>query len=792
MLKNPITNIHSVVFGLLESEGVPRMLQLENRASEGIMTGVLNSLAVDEGEEDLVLVCSDQEVVKSHRQLLGLWSPVLRPLLGLEASLGLGGSQPSLLLLPGFTCRAVEGVLSLLQGGWGEDTSFTLSQEQVDLLASLGVHPGSMEKFPARKVAVACHVCGRKVLDLTGHMQLLHRDYEPPSERAAETESISKYNKEDSQKDNSFFNEKKRKPVQEAFVGEIKSILKSKPFPEIEHKYAKSLKHQPINEAYLLNSVFEPYRDAEETTIGCLETVVENDYSHIADDVMNTSKLNMIMEATYKSSYKTAVKDNFSEMAQEDFQNPLLENNCSQMEEDLDIITVDVNEDPTVVENDNTQMAFEFGSLFNCTMCEMFWKLEPTNDFREILTLHYLDTHLRIAVRKYFKRNLKQFSPNTQYNCTICYKKLSSSYRAFHMYQRHEFKKEEIQYFITQVMKLNREEDPHSTGIMFKVSPNDGPELEISKICEIVTENNSPKEETKTDYATTNPVDRTGEEPSLLKRKVTKTQSQLKHSNQIKAGPTENERIETDMKSNPSHTKPQLNGSIQGGKCEEMIQSKSTKEETKTVDTIIHHKGGASKNLLEVADEEYEMIETDMKSKVFKRKSTKNILKEIYRSDRNSVQIKTINSNKKRQAKTKNIETYTRSTQGVATIVPEVPTTTHVPVVTATPQVLVVPATGLDLNMENASPAPRNSLSDMNISQSDAIGRGTKLVQMFYQNPVDGSKTRFRPVLVTRDEEVRVEFDLVSTVKCKPFIYKARESSLVPEGFLAAQLLQKM
>ena len=95
--------------------------------------------------------------------------------------------------------------------------------------------------------------------------------------------------------------------------------------------------------------------------------------------------------------------------------------------------------------------------------------------------------------------------------------------------------------------------------------------------------------------------------------------------------------------------------------------------------------------------------------------------------------------------------------------VPEVPTTLYVPLVPVTPQVPVVPATRLDLNQENASPAPRNSLSDMNISQSDAIGRGTKLLQMFYQNPVDGSKTLFRPVLVTRDEEVRPGFHLLLT-----------------------------
>ena len=655
------------------------MLQLENRATEGMMPGVLNSLAVE--EEDLVLVCSDQEVVKSHRKLLGLLSPVLRPLLGMEASMGLGGSQPSLLLLPGFTCRAVERVLSLLQGSWGQDTNFTLSQEQVDLLASLGVHPGSMEKIPARKVAVACQVCGRKVLDLTGHMQLLHRDYEPPSERVPETKPISKNIKEDSQKNHTIVNKKKRKPVHEAFVGDIKSILKSKPFTEIEHEGAKSLKHEPSNEVSLLKAVFESNRDAEKTDIGCMETVVKNDYSDIADDGMITSKQSMNLAATYKSSYKTAVKDNFSEMAvkiedivspdmitQEEFQQTLVENNCSQMKVDLDIITVDVNEDPTVVENDDTQIAVEIGNLFKCTMCEMFWKLEPTDNFREILTLHYLDTHLRIAVRKYFKRNLKQFSPNTQYNCIICYKKLSSSYRAFHMYQRHEFKKEEIQSFITQVMKLKREEDPHSTEITFEVSPDNRPDLRISKSCEIITENNSPQEETKTDYATTNPVDRTGEEPSLLKRKVTKTQSQLKHCNQIKAGPTENERIDTDMKCNPSHTKPQPNGSIPGGKCEQMIESKNTKEETKTVHTIIHHEGGASKNLLDGVDNEYDSIETNINSKVFKRKYTQNILKEIYRSDGNTAQVKTIESNKKRSTKTKNIETYRRSTQGVETI----------------------------------------------------------------------------------------------------------------------------
>ena len=248
--------------GLLESEVVSRMLQLENRASEGMMTGVLNSLAVEE-EEDLVLICTDQEVVKSHRKLLGLWSPVLRPLLGL------GSSQPSLLLLPGFTCRAVEGALSLLQGGWGQDTNFTLSQEQVDLLASLGVHPGSMEKIPARKVAVACQVCGRKVLDLTGHMQLLHRDYEPPSERVPETEPISENIKEDSQKNHTIVNKKKRKPLHEAFVGDIKSILKSKPFTGIEHEGAKSFKHEPSNKAYLLKAGFEPNMDAEKTDIGC-------------------------------------------------------------------------------------------------------------------------------------------------------------------------------------------------------------------------------------------------------------------------------------------------------------------------------------------------------------------------------------------------------------------------------------------------------------------------------------------------------------------------------------------
>ena len=277
--------------GLLLGEVVPRMLQLENRASEGMLTGVLDSLSGEKEGGDLVLVCSDQQVVKSHRGLLGLWSPVLRPLLGV--------SQSSLLLLPAFTSRAVEGVLSLLQGGWGEDNNFTLSQDQVDLLAGLGVHPGSMAKIPTRKVVVACHVCGRKVLDLKGHMQLLHRDYEPPSEREAENKPVAKRIKEDCQKDNSVINEIKRKPLQEAFVGAITSILKSKQ------------SNEPMNEAYLFNSVFEPNMIMGEKDLDSLETAVKKNHPHMADNIVSTFQQNMNMVQANKTYKETGVANNY-------------------------------------------------------------------------------------------------------------------------------------------------------------------------------------------------------------------------------------------------------------------------------------------------------------------------------------------------------------------------------------------------------------------------------------------------------------------------------------------------
>ena len=180
--------------------------------------------------------------------------------------------------------------MSLLLGGWGEDNNFTLTQDQVDLLASLGVHPGSIEKIPTRKVVIACHVCGRKVLDLKGHMLLLHRDYEPPSERETENKPKAKRVKEDCQKDNSVLNEMKRKPLQEAFVGAITSILKSKPSHEPTH-----LKHEATNEAYLLNTVFEPNMVMEDKLKDGVKITVKKTHSHMTDDVISSFQQNMNM-----------------------------------------------------------------------------------------------------------------------------------------------------------------------------------------------------------------------------------------------------------------------------------------------------------------------------------------------------------------------------------------------------------------------------------------------------------------------------------------------------------------
>ena len=127
-------------------------------------------------------------------------------------------------------------------------------------------------------------------------------DYEPPSEMEAENKPEAKHTKEDCQKDNGALNEIKRKPVQEAFLGAITSILKSKQ------------SNEPMNEAYLLNAVFEPNMIMGEKDLDSLETAVMKNHSHMADNVMRRFQQNMNMVRANKTYKETGVVSNYNQI----------------------------------------------------------------------------------------------------------------------------------------------------------------------------------------------------------------------------------------------------------------------------------------------------------------------------------------------------------------------------------------------------------------------------------------------------------------------------------------------
>ena len=159
---------------------------------------------------------------------------------------------------------------------------------------------------------------------------------------------------------------------------------------------------------------------------------------------------------------------------------------------------------------------------------------------------------------------------------------------------------------------------------------------------------------------------------------------------------------------------------------DEMVENRCPIEDT--LDPLYE----AKEELLVVADDAYDRIETEIKCKVGGRKFYRNALAENNKEfPETQSQLEKSNQAQKGLAENKILKTYMRSSQ----------------------------------SNPNRS---KNSLTDINMPNSDAIGRGTKLLPIVYQNPVDGSRTQFNSVLVTRDEEVRalVWFGMPQALTC--------------------------
>jgi len=186
------------------------MVSIESGVKGQLLSMIRDGLKESEDDDhDVIIVCEDDQLVRSHRKLLGMMSPMLRNLFG-----SLWTLDVCLLSLPDFSVPTVEGLLEMLSLNWSEEV-FTLTEDQVDLLTCLNIQPwetweeeeklepkevfdetafsaelsvamdesvhDDAAKPPAQstEIIVNCPVCDALVGDVERHMKEYHTDNFP-------------------------------------------------------------------------------------------------------------------------------------------------------------------------------------------------------------------------------------------------------------------------------------------------------------------------------------------------------------------------------------------------------------------------------------------------------------------------------------------------------------------------------------------------------------------------------------------------------------------------------------
>ena len=101
-------------------------------------------MVTDDHNPDITVVCKDNEIVKTHKNILCVFSPTLRDILGSVFNM-----NSPMLSLPEFSRRAVERVIRLLSFDWTEDEIWEF--EVVELLKILNIKVGSFQYHEQQK-----------------------------------------------------------------------------------------------------------------------------------------------------------------------------------------------------------------------------------------------------------------------------------------------------------------------------------------------------------------------------------------------------------------------------------------------------------------------------------------------------------------------------------------------------------------------------------------------------------------------------------------------------------------
>merc|ERR1712126_410238 len=120
----------------IQSYGMNEHIYLQHKERETVLAGVLSELKNAENF-DLIIVCKDNRLVHSNRKLLGMWSPMLRNLMG-----PLWNLEICHLLLPCFSQFTVSKVLRMLT--IETENSHPVLKEERELLDCLGVPTKNM------------------------------------------------------------------------------------------------------------------------------------------------------------------------------------------------------------------------------------------------------------------------------------------------------------------------------------------------------------------------------------------------------------------------------------------------------------------------------------------------------------------------------------------------------------------------------------------------------------------------------------------------------------------------
>ena len=112
-----------------------KMLKLRSHSHDVLATIKRNNTFSESDSTDIIIICKDGETVQIQKQLLCIFSPTLRNILG-----SISNINTSVIFLPDFRKLTVEKLVSVLELAWSEFVLF--DKETLFLLQSLDIAIG--------------------------------------------------------------------------------------------------------------------------------------------------------------------------------------------------------------------------------------------------------------------------------------------------------------------------------------------------------------------------------------------------------------------------------------------------------------------------------------------------------------------------------------------------------------------------------------------------------------------------------------------------------------------------